>query len=159
MSITSLAKTFDEFKVGEKMIFPLVTITEAHVMAWANLSGDLNPLHVNEEYAKKTFIGEKVGGKVPHGQFIASLAITPIGYLLAGTVIAFLELSSKFTAPVGIGDTLYEEIEVAEKKPSEKYPGGVVKFHMITRNQKGEQVVEGSASFLVSNENTLKLPY
>ena len=159
MTITSLARTFDEFKVGEKMVFPFITITEAHVMAWAGLSGDFNYLHVNEEYAKTTFVGEKIGGKVPHGQFIAALSLTPVGYLLWGTTIAMLELSFKFTAPVGIGDTLYEEVEIAEKKPSKKHPGGVVKFHIITRNQRGEQVIDGFASLLVSNENTLKLPY
>ena len=159
MRITSHGRTFDEFKVGEKMLLPLMTITEASVMSWAGLSGDFNPLHVNEEYAKTTFLGKKVGGRVPHGQFIASLSVSPIGSLLCGTAIAFLEMSFRFIGPFGIGDTLYVEVEVIEKKPSTKYPGGTIKFHTITRNQKGEQVIEGNASFLVSNENTFKTPY
>ena len=92
MAITSLAKTFDEFTVGEKMVFPLVTITEAHVVAWAGLSGDFNPLHMNQEYAKTTTTGAKVGGMVPHGQFIAAIPVPPIGHLLAGTAIAFMAL-------------------------------------------------------------------
>jgi acyl dehydratase len=158
MRFMSHGRTFNEFKVGEKMLFPLMTITEASLMIWAGLSGDFNPLHVNEEYAKTTFLGEKAGGKVPHGQFIASLAVTPVGQLLYGTAIAFLEMSFRFIRPFAIGDTLYIEVEVAEKKPTRKYPGGVVKFHTITRNQRGEQIIEGALSFLVSNENTLKVP-
>jgi len=159
MAITSLARTFDQFTVGEKMVFPLVTITEAHVVAWAGLSGDFNPLHMNHEYAKTTATGDKVGGMVPHGQFMAAISVTPIGHLLAGTAIAFLDLSFKFKAPFGIGDTLYVDVEVAEKKPSTKHPGGMVRFNLTTRNQKGTAVIEGSAAFLVSSENTLKLPY
>ena len=114
---------------------------------------------MNKEYARKTFLGEQVGGIVPHGQFIAALSLTPVGYLITGTAIAFLEMSFRFTAPFGVGDTLYVEVWVAEKKPSTRYPGGVVKFNTITKNQHGQQVIEGNASFLVSNENTLKLPY
>ena len=159
MAITSLAKTFDEFTVGEKMVFPLVTITEAHVVAWAGLSGDFNPLHMNQEYAKTTTTGAKVGGMVPHGQFIAAISVTPIGHLLAGTAIAFLDLSFQFKAPFGVGDTLYVEVEVSDKKPSTKYDGGMVRFNLTTRNQQGTAVIEGSAAFLVSRENTLKLPY
>jgi len=124
MCFVSLGRTFNEFKVGEKMQFPLVTITEASVMSWAGLGGDFNPLHVNEEYAKTTYLGEKVGGKVPHGQFIASLAVTPVGQLLYGTVIAFLEMSFRFIRPFGIGDTLYVEVEVVEKRRTARYRGG-----------------------------------
>ena len=159
MAIATLARTFDQFTPGEKMVFPLVTITEAHVVAWAGLSGDFNPLHMNREYARTTTTGAKVGGMVPHGQFIAAVSVTPIGQLLAGTAIAFLDLSFRFKAPFGIGDTLYVEVEVAEKKPSTRNSGGMVRFNLTTRNQKGTAVIEGSAAFLVSNENTLKVPF
>ena len=141
-------KTFDEFSLGEKMVFAPTTVTETHITFFAGLSGDLNPLHVNEEFAKKTMFG----GRVAHGMLTASIMSGPVGMLLAGTSMALLSVSFKFTSPVKAGDTIHVEAEVLEKRPSKKYRGGVVKLGMLCKNQREETVAEGDMVLLVSNE-------
>jgi len=141
-------KAFDEFSLGEKMVFAPTTVTETHITLFAGLSGDLNPLHTNEEFAKKTMFG----GRVAHGMLTASIMSGPVGMLVAGTSMALLSVSFKFTAPVKAWDTIHVEAEVLEKRPSKKYRGGVVKLGMICKNQREETVAEGDMVLLVSNE-------
>lgn len=143
-----MGKTFDELKMGEKMVFAPTTVTEAHITLFAGISGDFNPLHVNEEFAKKTLFE----GRIAHGMLTASIMSGPVGMLLAGTSMALLGVSFKFTAPVKAGDTLHIEGEVLEKRQSKKYRGGVVKLGMLCRNQNEEKVVEGYMVLLVSSE-------
>jgi len=144
-------KTFDEFSVGEKMVFAPTTVTETHITLFAGLSGDLNPLHINEEFAKKTMFR----GRVAHGMLTASIMSGPIGMLVAGTSMALLSVSFKFTAPVKAGDTIHVEAEVLEKRPSKKHRGGVVKLGMTCKNQREETVAEGDMVLLVSSERGL----
>lgn len=144
-------KTFDELNVGEKMAFAPTTVTETHITLFAGLSGDLNPLHINEEFAKKTIFG----GRVAHGMLTASIMSGPVGMLVAGTSMALLSVSFKFTAPVRAGDTIRVEAEVLEKRPSKKYRGGVIKIGMTCKNQKEETVAEGEMVLLVSSERGL----
>ena len=141
-------KTFPEFKVGDKLVSPSITVTESHIALFAGLSGDFNPLHTNEEFAQKM----PFKGRIAHGMLTVSMESGFIGMLLAGTAIAFLEAEYKFKAPVKINDTIHTELEVAETKPVQKYDGGIVKFNMQIKNQRGETVVEGYATVMVSNK-------
>ncbi|MBS7251320.1 MAG: MaoC family dehydratase N-terminal domain-containing protein [Candidatus Freyarchaeota archaeon] len=141
-------KTFPEFKVGDKLVSPSITVTESHITLFAGLSGDFNPLHTNEEFAQKM----PFKGRIAHGMLTVSMESGFIGMLLAGTAIAFLEAEYKFKAPVKINDTIHTELEVAETKPVQKYDGGIVKFNMQIKNQRGETVVEGYATVMVSNK-------
>ncbi len=141
-------KTFPEFKVGDKLVSPSITVTESHISLFAGLSGDFNPLHTNEEFAQKM----PFKGRIAHGMLTISMESGFIGMLLAGTAIAFLEAEYKFKAPVKINDTIHTELEVAETKPVQKYDGGVVKFNIQIKNQRGETVVEGYATVMVSNK-------
>ncbi len=145
--MSQLGKTYGEFVVGEKDISPAVTITDAHIILFASLSGDYNPLHIDEEFAKKTPFGTRIA----HGLLSVSVMSGYLGQLLNGTAIAFLGARYKFTAPVKIGDTVHAESEVIEKKDKEKYNGGVVKIKLQIKNQKDEVCVEGEATVLVSN--------
>lgn len=141
-------KTFPEFKVGDKLTSPSITVTESHISLFAGLSGDFNPLHTNEEFAKSL----PFGGRIAHGMLTISMQSGFIGMLLAGTAIAFLEAEYKFKAPVKINDTIHTELEVVETKPVEKYDGGIVKLEMEIKNQRDESVVEGYATVMVSNK-------
>ena len=145
--MSQLGKTYGEFVVGEKDISPAVTITDAHIILFASLSGDYNPLHIDEEFAKKTPFGTRIA----HGLLSVSVMSGYLGQLLNGTAIAFLGARYKFTAPVKIGDTIHGESEVIEKKDKEKYNGGVVKIKLQIKNQRDEVCVEGEAAVLVSN--------
>ena len=145
-------KTFDELKVGDRFVFTSITLTEAHIVLFAGISGDFNPLHLSEEFARRGIFG----GRVAHGMLTASIMSGAVGTLLAGTAMALLDVAFRFVAPVRIGDTIQTEAEVLEKRPSRKYRGGVVKLGVVCRNQRGERVVEGSMTILVSNERAFK---
>ncbi len=142
-----IGKTYDELKQGQKYMFPKLTITESHIVQFAGLIGDYNPLHVDEEYAKNT----KFKGRIAHGMLTASIVSGYLGMLAYGTVIALLETSFRFISPVKIGDTVATLAEIVEKKQSNKYTGGIVKFKLDCKKQNGETVVEGEAVVLVSN--------
>lgn len=140
--------TFDEFQIGQKFVSNPITVTDAHITFFAGLSGDFNPLHINEEFAKKTIFN----GRIAHGLLTLTLTSGSLGMLVAGTAIAFLGMTVKFIAPVKIGDTIYAEAVVKDKQYKEKYNGGVVVFQITIKNQRGEKVVEGESTLLISSK-------
>ncbi len=112
------------------------TVTETDIVLFAAVSGDLNPVHVNEEYAKKTFFG----GRIAHGVIAISLLSAAMAKL-PGLVI-LLNHSSRFLKPVRIGDTLTAVGEVTEVRKDK----GIVTLKNTCTNQKGEVVVEGETT-------------
>lgn len=111
-----LGGDFKEFKkisatvdVGLKFSFSK-RISEVDVQLFGLISGDLNPLHFDEESAKKT----RFGGRVVHGMLTTSLVSTAVAKL-PGTVV-LLETSFRYLAPVRIGDLVTAECEVVEKE-------------------------------------------
>lgn len=143
---------FSDFEVGQKFLSHSITVTDAHIIMFAGLSGDFNPLHVNEEFAKKTIFK----GRIAHGLLTLSLMSGHLGMLVAGTAIAFLGMNVKFTAPVRPGDTIHSEAIVKDKQPKEKYGGGIVTFKFEIKNQNNEKVVEGEMSLLISDHKEIK---
>jgi 3-hydroxybutyryl-CoA dehydratase len=118
--------------VGTK-VSHVKTITEADIVLFAGVSGDFNPVHVCEEYAKKTFFGSRIAhGVIPMGLLSAAMAKLP------GLVI-FLSDSNRFLAPVRIGDTITATGEVTNVRKDK----GIVTLRATCTNQKGEKVVEG----------------
>lgn len=138
--------TFDDFEVGMKFVSPRITVTDAHIILFAGLSGDFNPLHVDDIFAKKTIFGSRIA----HGLLTLTLLSGHMGMLVAGTAIAFLELNAKFIKPVRVGDTIYGEAEIIEKKPVEKYNGGIITIKSTIKNQNNEVVAESQSKLLVS---------
>lgn len=78
------------------------TISESDVYTYAGLIGDINPVHVNEEYAKTTRFGKRIA----HGMLTASLFSTIVGMLIPGADAIYLGQTCKFVLPVYIGDTV-----------------------------------------------------
>jgi 3-hydroxybutyryl-CoA dehydratase len=117
---------------------PSRTVTEADVMNFADLSGDYNPLHTDEEFAK----AGKFGRRIAHG--VLTLAMLTgmwdrVG-IIAGSAEAFYGIDGlKFTKPVFFGDTLHALIGVVEKKEREE--DGMVTFSNEVVNQRGEAVL------------------
>ena len=109
------------------------TITETDIGLFAAVSGDFNPVHTCEEYAKKTFFK----GRIAHGVIALGL-ISAAMSKLPGLVI-FLEDSNRFLAPVRIGDTITATGEVI-KAIKDK---GIVTLKTTCTNQEGKPVVEG----------------
>ena len=134
--MAELGKTVDELVIGEKASFSK-TISESDVYLFAGICGDFNPLHVNEEYAKRIIFGRRVA----HGALITSLAFPVMGTKLPGLGTIAVEVSTRYRAPVYIGDTVTATCEVVEKKPD----ANLVKMNLTWTKQDGTVVAEGEA--------------
>ncbi|MBR9828825.1 MAG: MaoC family dehydratase [Oceanospirillales bacterium] len=86
------------------------TITDADVVLFAGLSGDNNPIHINDEYAKTTPFKQRI----VHGMFSAALISTVAGTRLPGPGAIYIDQQLKFKAPVHIGDTATASLTVTE---------------------------------------------
>ncbi len=118
--------------VGTK-VSHMKTVTETDIGMFAGVSGDFNPVHMCEEYAKKTFFG----GRIAHGVIAIGL-ISAAMTKLPGLVI-FLSDSNKFLAPVRIGDSITATAEVIKAKKDK----GIITLKTTCANQRGETIVEG----------------
>ena len=96
-----IERRYDDMKVGDKATLSK-TITDADVMLFAGLSGDFNPVHVDEEFAKESLFERRIA----HGILGAGLISAVIGTDLPGVNSIYLGQELKFTAPVFIGDTI-----------------------------------------------------
>jgi acyl dehydratase len=140
-------KWYAEVAVGERF-GTSVTVTETHLVLGAGMFGDFNPLHVNEEFARKSIFGTRI----LHGPFTSALISAPVGMYFAGTAIAYLEHACRFKAPVRPGDTLSTEWTVTQKIDKPKHKGGICVLLGRCSNQMGEIVVEADGKILVANQ-------
>ncbi len=129
-------KTVDELKLGEKASFAK-TITETDVYLYAGITGDLNPAHVNEEYAKGTYFKTRIA----HGMLLAGFISTVIGTILPGPGTVYLKQDLEFLAPVHFGDTITAQVEITNILKSKKH----VRLRTTCVNQEGKIVVDGEA--------------
>jgi acyl dehydratase len=139
---------WEEWEVGQEWESPARTIGEAEISAFAGLSGDYNPLHVNEEYCKTTVFGTRIA----HGPLVYAIAAGLLFqlHLYDDTLIAFLGFNSlKFTGPVRAGDTISAKIRVTECRETSKPGAGVVIRELRVFNQHDECVQEAEQAFLV----------
>ena len=133
---------FDQFSVGDTWDSPGRTITEADLVIFAGYSGDFNPVHTDEEFAKTT----QFGTRIFHGPGAFAIATgleSRLG-IKEGTAIAFLGMTWTLKAPVFIGDTIRVRETVAETKASSSKPDrGIVTFDVQILNQRDESCQEG----------------
>lgn len=139
-------KYFEDFQLGEKFHIPPKTMTDERFLAFAEMTGDSHPIHYDDDYAKATRFGKRVA----HGLLVT--AMTAVGAstlspLLEGSIVAFVEQSSRFLKPVLIGDTIIPEIEVSELVPKTEI--GLVRLKTRVLNQRGEVVLEGMHAYLI----------
>jgi len=104
-----IGKTITELKVGNKAQFAK-TIAESDIYLYAGITGDLNPAHVNEEYAKKTFFNTRI----VHGMLLGGLLSTVIGTILPGPGTIYISQELNFLAPAQIGNTITAHVEVVQ---------------------------------------------
>jgi acyl dehydratase len=138
---------FEDFSIGDQFATPGRTVTDAEIALFAGLSGDFNPLHTDEEFAKTTPFGRRVA----HGVLGLALAIglsSRLG-LFDGTGLAFLGVEWSFRRPIFIGDTVHVRFTVRDKRPAKKPGGGILALATELVNQRGEIVQEGSRTYLV----------
>ena len=125
---------FADIAIGDTASFSK-TITEHDVYAFAGLSGNFNPVHVDEEFARNT----RFKGRIAHGLLAAGLISTVIGTALPGANAVYLAQELVFKSPVMLGDTLTAQVEVVEKIDAKKR----IIFKTSVKNQNGVVVIEG----------------
>jgi 3-hydroxybutyryl-CoA dehydratase len=128
--------TYEEIKVGDTASFRK-TISEHDVYSFAGVTGDFNPMHLDEEYAKNTFFK----GRIAHGMLTGSFISTVLGMKLPGPNTIYLSQTLKFLAPVKIGDTIKAEVEVLEKMDAKRQ----IRLKTTVTQQDGKKVVDGEA--------------
>lgn len=92
------------------------TVTETDIVMYAGISGDANPVHLNDEYAKTTMFE----GRIAHGMLSAGFISTVLGTRLPGPGTIYLSQNLQFRAPVRIGDTVTATVTVREIMPEKK---------------------------------------
>ncbi len=132
-------RIISELKIGDKE-FVQKTISEGDIYLYAGITGDLNPAHINEEYAKNTIFK----GRIAHGMLTAGLVSAVIGMKLPGPGTIYLAQELKFTAPVRIGDTIKAEGEIIEINTEKNR----VKIRTTCINQNGDFVLQGVATVM-----------
>ena len=138
---------FEDFRIGQRFAAPSRTLTDAHFLFFAGLTGDNHPIHYDDEYAREK---TQFGRRLAHGLLLSSLTALGAGALASHvheSMVAFLEQRSRFRAPAFIGDTVYPALEVSELIP--KQGRGVLKMRATITNQRGELVLEGEHVYLV----------
>ena len=113
------------------------TITEADVMAFASVTGDFNPVHVNAVAAAASSFGERI----VHGMLTASLFSTLLATKLPGPGAIYLSQSLKFLRPVKLGDTVTVRVEVLSLDIAKRH----MTLETSARNERGKTVVSGEA--------------
>jgi len=150
MSFQPSGRCFEEFTVGDKAISQGRTVTEADIVAFAALTGDHNPLHIDAEYAKGTIFEERIAHGLLGLSFTSGL-LDRLG-TLTGTAAVFIDLAWKFRGPIKIGDTIHVEVEVTRKKEMRRLGGGFVVWRMALINQRGETVQKGQWTVLIKSK-------
>lgn len=140
--------TYGQLVEGATYEFPGLTVTAAHVVEFGGLCGDLNPLHMDEEWCRRNSIFQT---RVAHGTLTLALCMGPLGPLLQGTALAMLGISFHCPHPVKLGDSVYPSAKIAAKEDSAKHPGGRVTFELSGRNHHGDVVFAGEAKLLVAD--------
>ena len=128
-------RPFESFRVGERAEFSK-TVTEADVVLMAGISGDLNALHLDEAYGRRT----RFKSRVAHGVLTVSF-VSAANTLLTGPGFVYLGQEVKFLAPVRIGDTVTATAEIAEVRADKQ----ILRVRTSVRNQHGEMVADGMA--------------
>jgi phosphate acetyltransferase/phosphate butyryltransferase len=136
-------RTFDEIKVGDSASL-VRTLTPEDVKLFAVMSGDVNPAHVDEEYARSDMFHKIIA----HGMWGGALISTLLGTKLPGPGAIYLGQTLKFIKPVVLGDTVTVTVMVAAKDPRKHR----VSFNCRCTNQKGEVVISGRAQVIAPTE-------
>jgi 3-hydroxybutyryl-CoA dehydratase len=129
-------KTIETLKTGDWAAFTK-TISEADVYLFAGVTGDLNPAHVDESYARTTFFKTRIA----HGMLLGGLISTVIGTQLPGPGTIYIRQELDFLAPVRFGDTITARAEVMEILAEKNR----VRLKTTCVNQEGKAVVDGVA--------------
>jgi acyl dehydratase len=139
---------YEDFALDASYRPPGRTVGEGDITAFAGLSGDLNPLHVDASFAASSHFGERIAhgllGLAMAGGFLSRAGV------IDGSAVALLGVEWRFTGPVRIGDTIRAQIRVAGARETSDPSRGLVEFEFELTNQRDEVVQAGTQRFLVA---------
>ncbi|WP_167042341.1 MaoC/PaaZ C-terminal domain-containing protein [Salinibacterium sp. ZJ454] len=143
MKLGPAARYFDDFEIGEQFLTQGRTISDVELTMWAMFSGDMNPFHIDDVYAKEHSL---FGGRFPQGLMavgIASGLYERMG-LFVGTGLAMTGQTITYRKPVLVGDTIYVRLTVAGLRPHPRRPAGTVTF--------GYEIIDSESTVFVDGE-------
>jgi acyl dehydratase len=129
-----------DIKVGDRFSTERL-VTDELIRKFADVSGDYNPIHLDEEVAKSTRFGRRIAHGMLSGAFISAV----LGYEFSERKIVYLSQTLKFTAPVFIGDTVTATATVTNIREDKQ----IVTLETICTNQNGEILVKGEAAVMI----------
>jgi acyl dehydratase len=135
--------TYDEITIGQTATFSK-RIEERDVQLFAAVSGDVNPVHLDADFAATTQFGERIA----HGMLSGAIISAAIAMQLPGPGTIYLGQSLRFTLPVRLGDTITVNLEVIDKKDKR----GFVTLDCKVFNQHEQLVVSGTAEVMAPKE-------
>jgi len=135
--------SFDEIEIGMQKSFKIF-ISEDRLDDFAKLSGDDNPLHMNEEYASSTSFKKRVCS----GMFLSSFFSTLVGMYLPGKHALHISQSLNFVNPCFIGEMITVEGKVIDKSPATK----IIKLETTITNESGKRIIDGKAQVIVRDD-------
>ncbi|NLE11124.1 MAG: MaoC family dehydratase [Actinobacteria bacterium] len=139
-----MKRRFEDIEVGDTSTFRK-TVSEADIFAFCGMTGDFNPIHVDEAFAKQT----RWQGRIAHGMLVASMVTQTLSSLLGeGAVHVSQEVC--FKAPVHIGDSITVVSEVTDKVADKRR----VVVKTVWTNQDGTTVISGSGEVLVPRDKS-----
>ncbi len=140
----------EEFEIGRSVVSRGRTIGEGDITLFAGLVGDHNPLHVDEEFCRRT----PYGGRIAHGPLTMSVAIGLMSQmnLIDGTALGLLEIGWTFSGPVRIGDTVRARVTPLSSRPTRHPDRGVVRLGFDVLNQTDAVVQSGSITLMMRTQ-------
>ena len=135
--------SFDEIEIGLQKSFKIF-ISEDYLDDFAKLSGDDNPLHMNEEYASSTSFKKRVCS----GMFLSSFFSRLVGMYLPGKHALHMSQSLNFVNPCFIGETITVGGKVIDKSPATK----IIKLETTITNESGKRIIDGNAQVIVRDD-------
>lgn len=136
-------KTFDEIEIGDSAEVDH-TLTQKDIQLFAVMSGDVNPAHLDEEYARSDLFHKIIA----HGMWGGSLISTVLGTQLPGPGTIYVHQDFDFLKPVGIGDTITARVSVTKKDEKKKR----LTLACVCLNQEGKEVITGTAKVIAPTE-------
>jgi acyl dehydratase len=138
--------TYSEIKLGDTCQYSK-TLTEKDLILFAATSGDVNPVHLDEDFATQSMFKERIA----HGMWSGSLVSATLATVMPGPGTIYLNQSLKFLRPVKLGDTLSVRLTAKEKDDEKK----TVLFDCEVDNQKEQKVVVGDALVIAPTEKVI----
>jgi 3-hydroxybutyryl-CoA dehydratase len=139
----------EEIELGARFQTSRRTVTEADIVNFAGVSGDFNPLHVDEVFAREQ---TPFAGRIAHGPLVLSMSYGLRSVRDDWQILALVNCERSFRSPVYPGDTVWGEYQVLERRASRSRPGaGFVTLGVSIHSDRGEVVQDGRDVLMVAS--------